>query len=96
MKFGRFSIYITVTQLPTHLATSISFRCGLSPGLSHNSCSVINALFLRSVGSTTYELLPATPETEPIKKYASVLTKRLFYSRATRKKETVTNKSNYE
>jgi len=45
------------------LATSISFRCGLSTELSHNNCSAISALFLRSVGSTTYELL-ATPETE--------------------------------
>lgn len=52
----------------THFATSISFRCGARAVLSHNNCSAISALFLRSVGSTTYELLLATPDTEPVKK----------------------------
>ena len=75
-----FWIYRSVTQLTTHLATSISFRCGLSTELSHNNCSAISALFLRSVGSTTYELL-ATPETEPDTKITQVLGNKLYCSR---------------
>lgn len=75
-----FLIYGSVTQLMTHLATSISFRCGLSTELSHNNCSAISALFLRSVGSTTYELL-ATPETEPVTKITQVLGNKFYCSR---------------
>ena len=77
----------SVTQLTTHLATSISFRCGTSTELSHNNCSAISALFLRSVGSTTYELL-ATPETEPVTKITQVLGNKLNCSRPKREKET--------